>query len=345
MKKKLLFIILLLTAGAVYSQNTCADLFISEYVEGFNNNKALELYNPTPQPIILDNQYRLIRWGNGSTISNEDPSYVLPLTDTIQPYGVMVIIQDTTKPGQDTMIWPALRKKGTWLAPYDYGGTTPGCNVAFWNGDDAISLQKKQAGNTWTDIDIFGEIGVRPMNWNGTYSPSGAWTDTKPYWRGTGIYLTKRTLKRHHQVTYGVNRLTMNHYGDSTTNGLPHSFYALLEYDSLPVNFFDSLGSHWCDCQLGVGVKPIEKPGLSGKITIYPNPSASLLMVEYSQTGDFNEALIEITDVNGIVVKSQPMVGVRSQIDISALFPGIYMAKVSMKGGVLVKRFARVGSD
>jgi hypothetical protein len=54
-----------------------------------------------------------------------------------------------------------------WLAPYDYYGTTPGENVVFWNGDDAISLQKKQTDTIWIDIDIFGEIGIRPLNSQG----------------------------------------------------------------------------------------------------------------------------------------------------------------------------------
>jgi hypothetical protein len=197
MKKCVFFLLSLLSAGALIGQTDCSDIFMSEYVEGWNNNKALELYNPTPVPVTLDDQYRLVRWSNGSSTSNQDPLYVLPLTTTIQPYTVMVIIQDTIPAGQDTMVWPALRNKGTWLAPYDFGGTTPGGNVVFWNGDDAISLQKKQANGSWFDIDIFGEIGVRPANWQGTYSPAGAWTDTKPYILGTGVYLTNnKTLKR-----------------------------------------------------------------------------------------------------------------------------------------------------
>ncbi len=157
------------------------------------------------------------------------------------------MIQDTIPEGQDTMVWPALRAKADWLAPYDYNGTTPGGNVFFWNGDDAISLQKLQPGGSWKDIDIFGEIGVRPVDFQG--GTTGAWTDTKPYWRGDGAYLTKdQTLIRKHTVAYGIDRIVMNHYGDSVTNGFPHSFNAFVEYDSMPANFFDSLGSHWCDC-------------------------------------------------------------------------------------------------
>ncbi|NCA75797.1 MAG: T9SS type A sorting domain-containing protein [Alphaproteobacteria bacterium] len=266
MKKLLLFFVLLMPTGYLYSQN-CSDIFISEYVEGWYNNKALELYNPTNASIILDNTYRLIRWDNGKTTSDQDPLYVLGLTDTIQPFSVMVIVQDTTKPGQDTMVWLELRKKATWLAPYDYNGTTPGGNCVFWNGDDAISLQKLVNG-TWTDIDIFGEIGVRPLDWQG--GTTGAWTDTKPYWRGTGAYLTKdQTLIRRHNIKIGIDRIRMSHYGDSTTGIYPNSFYAFAEYDSMPANYFDSLGTHWCDCKTS---QSIVENKINNYLNVLPNP-------------------------------------------------------------------------
>ncbi|MEI7499559.1 MAG: T9SS type A sorting domain-containing protein [Bacteroidota bacterium] len=248
MKKLLLLFTSILSTFAIFAQTDCSDLIMSEYVEGWYNNKALELYNPTNATILLDGKYRLIRWSNGSTTSDQDPLYALPLTGNIEPYKVMVMVQDTTKPGQDTMVWLALRNKATWLAPYDYGGTTPGGNVVFWNGDDAISLQKKQTNGSWKDIDIFGEIGVRPLDWQ--LGTTGAWTDTKPYWRGTGAYLTKdQTLIRKHTVKHGIDRIAMNQYGNESTGGYPNSFYAFAEYDSMPANYFDSLGTHWCDCK------------------------------------------------------------------------------------------------
>jgi hypothetical protein len=268
MKKLVLFFTAILTAVTLNAQTDCSDIIISEYVEGWYNNKALELYNPTNAAITLDNAYRLIRWSNGSSTSDEDPLYVLPLAGTIAPYHVLVMVQDTTKPGQDTMVWPALRNKATWLAPYDYGGTTPGGNVVFWNGDDAISLSKKQTNGTWKDIDIFGEIGVRPLDWQG--GTTGAWTDTKPYWRGTGAYLTKdQTLIRKHTVKQGIDRIDMSHYGDEITGGFPNSFYAFAEYDSMPANFFDSLGTHWCDCKTSQAINDLQH---TNTIRISPNP-------------------------------------------------------------------------
>jgi Secretion system C-terminal sorting domain len=274
MKKLLLFFASVLSAGSLLAQTDCSDIFISEYVEGWNNNKSLELYNPTGAPITLDNVYRIIRWSNGSSIADQDIQYVVDLPGTIDPYKVMVIIQDTIPAGQDTMVWPELRKKATWLAPFAYGTVppTPGGNCVFWNGDDAISLQKKQTNGTWKDIDIFGEIGIRPSNWQGppNYTPPGAWTDTKPYIIGTGKYLTEnKTLVRKHTIKHGVDRIAMSHYGDSTTGGVPNSFYALLEYDSLAANTFDSLGQHWCDCKNAQAIGHLQQ---TNTVVILPNP-------------------------------------------------------------------------
>jgi hypothetical protein len=267
MKKILLFIASILSSGFLMAQINCSDIFISEYVEGWYNNKALELYNPTSSPITLDNTYRLVRFDNGKTTSDQDPLYVCPLTGSIDAFNVMVIVQDTTKPGQDTMVWAELRNKATWLAPYDYGGTTPGGNCVFWNGDDAVSLQKKQTNGTWTDIDIFGEIGVRPLDWQ--LGTTGAWTAEKPYWRGNGAYLTKdQTLIRKHTVKYGIDRVAMSHYGDSVTGIYPNSFNAFVEYDSMPANFFDSLGTHWCDCKTVQALNKIN----AHTVKVQPNP-------------------------------------------------------------------------
>jgi hypothetical protein len=209
----------------------------------------------------MTGSYRLIRWSNGSVIADQDFRYVLPLKGTINAYNVIVIIQDTNYAGQDTMIYPGLREKATYLAPPNYDADTQGCKCVFWNGDDAVSLQKFSFG-VWTDIDIFGEIGVRPLNWLGTTDPVGGWDDTPPYADGQGNYLTKdQTLYRKYNIKNGINLEQMNQYG-------PDSFNSLLEYDSLPNNFFDSLGFHRCECKL-LGIHENTDPF---DVSLYPNP-------------------------------------------------------------------------
>ena len=60
MKKLLLSVFSL--ASFITANAQCSDLFISEYSEGSNNNKAIEIYNPTQSAIALNNNYRLIRY-------------------------------------------------------------------------------------------------------------------------------------------------------------------------------------------------------------------------------------------------------------------------------------------
>jgi hypothetical protein len=324
MKKFLLFFASLLSAGAIIAQTDCSDLFMSEYVEGWNNNKSLELYNPTGAPITLDNIYRLIRWSNGAINSDEDMQYVLPLVGTIDSYKVMVMIQDTVPDGQDTMVWPALRKKATWLAPFAYNTVPPtqGGNVVFWNGDDAISLQKK-INDQWVDIDIFGEIGVKPKA--GGTGTLGAWTDTKPYWTGVGKYLTmNKTLVRKHTIKHGVDRQTMIHYGDSMTGNDPNSFYALLEYDSLPSNTFDSLGNHWCDCKNAQSLGSMNK---HIDLVVNPNPVSG---GQFTLSSTLPFISIEVVSMIGRSVYSQNFSHPQrdARVMLNNLPVGVYFVKV-----------------
>jgi len=74
---------------SAFAQNNCFDIFISEYVEGSNNNKAIELYNPTPNAIVLDGMYSMGRDRDGAGVP-----MLLPITGTIQPFDVRVFALD-----------------------------------------------------------------------------------------------------------------------------------------------------------------------------------------------------------------------------------------------------------
>ncbi len=119
-----------------YSQG-CADLFFSEYLEGSSNNKCLEIYNPTPNPINLTTgAYKIIMYFNGSTSAG----LTINLTGTVAPYGVFVVCQS-----------------GAAAALLALANQT---NASGWyNGNDAVALVKG-AGNT--PVDIIGQIGVDP---------------------------------------------------------------------------------------------------------------------------------------------------------------------------------------
>ena len=84
--KKTLLLILAMTIGQFMIAQDCSELFISEYVEGSGNNKAIEIYNPTDQNLALDD-YNLTKYTN----DNLDPTGEIPLTGTIPAFGIILI--------------------------------------------------------------------------------------------------------------------------------------------------------------------------------------------------------------------------------------------------------------
>lgn len=213
MKKLLLSAFTLSAFLTVNAQST--DLFISEYVEGSGNDKAIELYNPTNAPINLSG-YSLNRYSNGSSSITS----TLLLSGTVAANDVFVIVNgQTTSASNSPAVSPALQALADQLdGPYDA--------PTYFNGDDAVTLEKNGA-----KIDIFGKIGE---------DPGTAWTATFPHNNNQGTWITRDyTLVRKASVTGGV-----------TTN--PTVFDPLAEYDTLPENTWTGLGSHTCNCATGV---------------------------------------------------------------------------------------------
>ncbi len=93
---------------AIISSGQCDDLFFSEYVEGYANNKALEIYNPTNEAIELSN-YSIARFSNGSTSVGDNKVIGLP-NHLLEPNDVFVIVVDLT----DTSQWNSQFDKPAW---------------------------------------------------------------------------------------------------------------------------------------------------------------------------------------------------------------------------------------
>ena len=85
--KQTLFSLSFIFSAISFAQNTCNEIFISEYVEGWSNNKALEIYNPTNNAIDLSG-YFVSRYSNGSTTATVANS--VQLSGTIPAKGVYV---------------------------------------------------------------------------------------------------------------------------------------------------------------------------------------------------------------------------------------------------------------
>jgi predicted extracellular nuclease len=109
--------------GLGFHTETCGnatDLFISEYVEGSSNNKAIEIYNGTAAAVNLGaGGYAIQIYFNG----NSNPGTTIPLSGFLAPGDVFVIADDNADPAI--------------LAVADLVST-----ASFFNGDDAVVLRK-----------------------------------------------------------------------------------------------------------------------------------------------------------------------------------------------------------
>ena len=302
MKKFLLLTAILFIVSFLKAQD-CSDLFISEYDEGNYNNKALELYNPTDVPVDMSN-YRLIRWTNGSTTSDQESDKTLFLAGTIAAHDVFVIIldrRDTTAIGQDTAVFAELQTYADTFCCTSYTVN----NVMNFNGNDALSLQKN-SGKTWTDIDIFGKIGEDPgESW--TDDATAGYTDANggPWWTKNHTLLRKSTIKQ------GI-----------ITN--PPLFNVTLEWDSLSENTWTNLGAHDCECN----PQSISEIKNTDNFSFYPNPVSDNNFY-LKATSDIN--LIEISNISGQIIfyKNFKQKTKNINIKLNKFNTGVYLVKVT----------------
>lgn len=337
MKKRLLSLSALVFLSA--QAQDCTNLFISEYVEGWSNNKAIEIYNPTSSAINLSG-YFVARYSNGSTTAAVKNA--TQLSGTIAPYSTYVGVLDkrnSAGTGQEAPVWDSLQARAD-------GFYTPVYNTAdafYWNGNDAIILAKGTLSTNANDnittatgfqiIDIFGKIGE---------DPGTGWTTTAPYNNGMGTNITSdHSLIRKASVKKGVTTAVA-------------SFNALAEYDSIPAitylfdgngdtiettagnpkifgNWF-SLGEHECTCA-PAAVKELEVLN----VAFYPNPSTTGAFSFQSAT-PVNK--IQIYNALGQLVDEQRFQPAQQGMYHGETLKGVYLVRFyDVSGATLLKRF------
>lgn len=285
-------------SALAFGQTNCSELFISEYVEGWSNNKALEIYNPTSQTIDLDG-YFVVRYSNGA--SSATVANAVQLNGTISAYDTYVAVLeklDTAGTGQEAPIWDSLqvRADGFYCPVYNTS------NAFYWNGNDAVVLAKGTLPATATTVispanipgfalvDIFGKIGENPADETGSSAGNaGAWATTFPYNNGQGVLVTKdHSMIRKASIQKGV--ITQVAFFDP-----------LLEWDTIPAvvvrldqngnpvlggsgnpildGNWNSLGTHDCACNPAGSTLSLNLNSFS----IYPNPSSGLINVNHAE--------------------------------------------------------------
>jgi len=219
----------------------CSDLFFSEYVEGASQNKAIEVYNPTNAAIDLSS-YTIERYSNGAT--NSSSGGVTILTGMLASKDAFVLTSgENDITAQFGYCDPALIALGDMAEP---NGSYP--TPMHMNGNDAMVLK-----NNGVIIDVIGRIGEDPADGGG----SGAWTDDAASGFTQGSWWTmQHTLIRKSTVLSGDN------------DGFD-LFNPSLEWDSLPLGSWDSLGTHSCHCDVATAINEASEISY----VVYPNPA------------------------------------------------------------------------
>jgi len=131
----LLAMMILLSPASIVTAAAPTDLFISEYIEGSSNNKALEIYNGTGAAVNLTTGgYEIFVSFNGGS-----STATFPLSGTVA--------------NGDVFVFAASAANATILAQADQTTTT-----GLWNGDDFIALRKTGA----VVVDSLGVLGTDP---------------------------------------------------------------------------------------------------------------------------------------------------------------------------------------
>jgi hypothetical protein len=326
-----------------FGQTNCSELFISEYVEGWSNNKALEIYNPTNQAIDLSG-YFVVRYSNGA--SSATVANAVQLNGIIAAHDVYVGVLemlDTAGTGQNAPVWDSLqvRADGFYCPVYNTS------NAWYWNGNDAVVLAKGTLPATATTVispanipgfalvDIFGKIGENPADETGSSAGNaGAWATTFPYNNGQGVLVTKdHSMIRKSSIQKGV--ITQVAFFDP-----------LLEWDTIPAVIvrldqngnpvlggsgnpildgnWNSLGSHDCACN-PASLDEAENLAYS----IYPNPSAGTMYIKNAS----NIKRFQVMNAFGQVLSTKEVTNqelIVFQIDAAR---GVYFVNIATKDG------------
>ena len=350
MKKIIPLFIFIFTATLNFGQ--CDDLFISEYVEGYGNNRALEIYNPTNAAIDLS-EYSVGRFSNGGI------SYVgieLP-AEMLQPYNTYVVAldkRDSVGSGFETPLW-----NGYQLYDYCTDILTGDTLIGNISGDTIFCVQYDADGlhlygNEYRDfLDLEGKadaylcpvynvnnamyfngndavVLVKGLNIDGTGSNvvdvigvigDPAMADNDAWVDASGSWLTRdKTLQRKPEVKSGTGVVIQTQ----------QDTFEYAQYEVYWKNYFQGLEKvngkgHECECDPDFVSSTVDLNQV--KFEMYPNPATSELFLVAEESID----RVEIYNLLGERVMTQNFTynkGEPIQMSIGRLETGMYMVSL-----------------
>ena len=302
------------SANCSFAQG-CNELFFSEYIEGWGNNKVIEIYNPTGSTIDLGD-YRLERYANGETIAEENGK--IDLSGAIEANTAMVFTLDKRNApegttGQEANVWDDLLDlTDFWLCP-DYNEN----NAMYFNGNDAMVLRKISSNQV---IDVIGQVGNDP----GLIDFETGEGD-----KGWSNMTQNHTLIRKFNITAGDGVGGDEFIVSDEWDGILWS----TDEDNYTIDqVFVNLGGHTCEC----GTTGVEEAVATRFTEMFPNPIVGdVIQLQSSKlmTG------LEMRNLAGQLVKSEQMLnGMSHQVTMDGVAPGLYLIQVSHSDGSIVTR-------
>ena len=287
---------------SVTAMAQCEELFMSEYIEGWSNNKAIEIYNPTDAAVDLSD-YRLERYSNGATAAQDNQK----VSGTLAANSVVVVVldkQDVDGTGFEAPVWDELAEAADlWVCPvYEEN------NAMYFNGNDAMVLRKI---STNTPIDIFGKIGEDPGE------------------TGWAEMTQNHTLIRKPSVTGGDTDALNDYLVVDQWEGILWSNESLnYTLDTVFLN----LGSHTCEC----GTTDVQEQPASMDVKVFPNP-ASGDVVWVSAASAIREVVLH--NLAGQQVGRQAVNGLGvAEVRLVDMTAGLYLMEVVLENGTRATR-------
>ncbi len=118
--------------------------------------------------------------------------------------------------------------------------------------------------------------------------------------------------------------------------GATSQFYITTQNGFYQVEVANNFGCKSISAILSVTNAKIEEYSYDNEIFIYPNPANDNITIEVPQ-----KATIEISNIQGQLIKIIPTSGNKTNVDVSAFTSGIYIVEVKTEIGIAVKKFVK----
>jgi hypothetical protein len=179
---------------ACVSFQSCNKLMISEYLEGSNGTKALELFNPSENEIDLS-EYSIYQYANGlSTATN-----TLQLSGALAPMTTFVIA-NPSQGGSAGAADPVVLQRADVIHP-----------IVNFNGNDALELRHND-----TIVDVIGVVGENPGSNVGWTVGNASTTD---------VDMVRQFDIQSPVEVWDVSSLQWNTYSNVTTSNLGNHYF------------------------------------------------------------------------------------------------------------------------